>query len=110
MSNTDKVIFVYAPGYNEINIPVTAFSCSMQEALEKLTAVLGIKPEKINETSYVFKVFDTNFASKEDMYNKNRSLCAKLFEHYYDGCGECTKIIVKEIESGELKIFAFDLD
>lgn len=98
-----KISIVYSNPFNDVFIPVTAFT-SFEVGKKKIISILG-KPD--NEKAG-FAEWHLDFEEPED--SEESVIVDKLFKSYYGGCGECTHIAIKEIEDGQLKIFDFDLD
>ena len=108
----NRLALVYAPGYNEINIPVTAFA-SFEEGYEQLVKMFGYRPsidsdpdDKKRHAEFI------PLKGKAELFNASRDkkLIKQLFRSYYSGCGDAYTIVLREIENGEMPLFAFDLD
>lgn len=98
---TDCVIVV-GLGPNEVVVPVAVYQ-DMQTALTALDSLLDVGHRgtyMYNRQCYSWELTDPPACSMQN----------KLFESYYDGCGECLDIVAIPVKFGELRLFTFNLD
>jgi len=109
----DKVTMVYGHAYNEVYVPITAF-LSFDTAVCEITTLTGKTPRMIKTKQALFPEglrraeWDIDFEAPDDPEEK--IIWDKFFSSYYGGCGDCSSIIAREIESGKMKLFPFDMD
>lgn len=92
-------VIVYVESYNNMVVPITVYR-SMIDAQEELTRIIG-PPTSVQYTCCRWDSPCDGPGSSDKM--------AQLFS-YGNQSGDVGAIVAKDINWGQLKVFAFDLD
>lgn len=98
-------------GPNSVEVPCLVWT-DFDSAMAQCKEMLGQpKAGKNNTHSWDLEAPDYSNVETEDDGEQlfANSIFSKLFTHYYDGCGECYRAVLKEVEVGK-PFVGWDLD
>lgn len=100
----NKIALLVGVGANQIKIPCVVFP-NFDAGMEHVKGILGSPNfqgvEKDNRTAQ----WDVNF--EDD--GEQEHLSEKFFTSYYDGCGECYRLNLREVDFG-VPLVGWNLD
>lgn len=93
-------------GANGLQIPAMLWS-DKEKAIAKCIELLG-KPSQEKDGKFYWELEESEFDHDKEEFIKKAG-ADLIYTYYYDGCGECSRATLKEIEEG-VPFVHWDLD